>query len=124
MNYSITILCDDEHNRTFIAIEEMFRSPMGIASIKVNEEKREAYILNILRHPEYGGCGLTKDLIKHCIRHAEKKSVEKIYCGVYKKRDGLQALLLSMGFKQTKSDSLNHNRFCLRSHRNARGVKN
>lgn len=117
MDYIVKLLCEDANNRTFIGIETMFRNPMGIATIKIHSEKKEGYILNVLRHPEYGGCGFTKDLIKHCIRYAEEKNVEKIYCGVYKKREGLQALLLSMGFEQTKSNSPNHNRFCLKTSR-------
>ena len=111
MKYSISLA---PYNLTFQAVNDK-SIPMGSISISFSSEKGERIgkLMSLIRHPEFKGYGVCKDLIQIATETCFYFGCEKIYTGVYKRRSGIITLLKKLGWKEIDCESKYHRRFVL-----------
>ena len=75
------------YNLTFQAINED-RVPMGYESILFDnqDDEKPGHLMGLLRHPEYKGLGVCRELTLSRIEMCKHLGCKKIVTGVYSKR--------------------------------------
>ncbi len=89
------------------------RFPMAYASVQIDKEgeERVGKLVGLIRHPEFKGEGVCRELVLKRIKLCEAFDCTKVYVAVYKKRTGLIRLYEKLGFKEIKAMSPEYRRF-------------
>lgn len=91
------------------------RFPLAYASIIIEEENgyKIGRLVGLIRHPEFKGQGICRDLFLERIRICEEMGCDKVYSAVYHKRDGIIGLFEELGFEEIEPLTPEYRRFVL-----------
>jgi GNAT superfamily N-acetyltransferase len=102
------------YNLTLQAVDDL-RTPLAYLSIYIDTKGKKitGHLMGYIRHGDYKGLGVTRDIVEQGIEICKSLGCQQIVAGILKSREGLIQLFQELGFKEIKSDSVNHRKFKL-----------
>lgn len=100
------------YNLTLQAVDDL-RTPLAYLSIYIDKKgsKITGHLMGYIRHGEYKGLGITRDIIEQGIELCKSLGCQQIVAGILKEREGLIKLFQDLGFEEIRTDSKEHRKF-------------
>ncbi|MBE3093607.1 MAG: GNAT family N-acetyltransferase [Actinobacteria bacterium] len=100
------------YNLTLQAVDDL-RTPLAYLSIYIDKKGRKitGHLMGYIRHGEYKGLGITRDIVEQAIELCKSLGCQQIVSGILKSREGLISLFQELGFEEIRTDSKEHRKF-------------